>query len=236
MKNFTLPFLLLLGLSACSPKFYVPNTQNVPLISEKGETNLTLAGGNHRVSVHAAYGLANGLAIALNGGLVLPNEADNGNRGSGNFAELGLGYFKGFGEYWVFEAYGIGGIGSMKNRMPSTTEKYPNTNGDIDANMLRLGIQPNFGIKTKYFTAALSSRFVNVSYSKIRGDLIYSDESQIEYLKRNSSQFLIEPTITLRAGFEKIKLQVQGGYSINVTNNSFRQDHLYISVGLNAHF
>lgn len=236
MKTLILPFLLLLGLSACSPKYYIPNTQNVPLISEKGETNLTLAGNDHQVSIHGAYGVANGFAITLNGGLAIPKEEDNGNRGSGNFAELGLGYFKSFGEYWVFEAYGIGGIGSVENRMPSTIEDYPNTKGEINANMLRLGVQPNFGFKSTYFSAAVSSRFVNVSYSKIRGDLMYSNESQVDYLNRNSSNFLIEPALTLRGGLEKIKLQVQTGYSINVTNSNFRQDHLFFTVGLNAHF
>lgn len=236
MKYPFISFLLFLGLSACSPKYYVPNTQNVPLISEKGETNINLSGNDHQVSLHGAFGLTDALAIEVNGGLILPNEADNGNRGSGNFGELGLGYFKQFGEYWVFEAYGIGGIGSMENRMPSTIEDYPDTKGNINANMLRLGVQPNFGFKTKYFTAAVSSRFMNISYHKIRGDLMYSNENQVDYLNRNSSLFLIEPALTLRGGFEKIKLQFQTGYSVNVTNSSFRQDHFYVSIGLNAHF
>lgn len=228
--------LLLVGVSACSPKYYIPNTQNVPLISEKGETNLTLSGNDHQVSIHGAYGILDGLAVEINGGLIIPEEADNGNHGSGNFAELGLGYFKKFGEYWVFEAYGIGGIGSMQNKMPSTIEEYPNTKGEISANMLRLGVQPNFGFKTKYFSAAISSRFMNLSYHKIQGDLMYSNESQIDYLNRNSSLFLIEPALTLRGGFEKIKLQIQGGYSLNVTKTNFRQDHLFFTIGLNAHF
>ena len=30
-------------------KYYVPNTQNVPLISERGETNLTLSGNGNQV-------------------------------------------------------------------------------------------------------------------------------------------------------------------------------------------
>lgn len=39
MKKFNLlilPFLFLLA--SCSPKYYSPNTQNVPLISQQGET------------------------------------------------------------------------------------------------------------------------------------------------------------------------------------------------------
>ena len=236
MKYFVIPTLLILALSSCSPKYYIPNTQNVPLISEKGETNINLSGNDHQVSLHGAFGLTDALAIEVSGGLVIPKEADNGNRGSGNFAELGLGYFKPFGDFWVFEVYGIGGFGTMNNRFPSTVEEFPNTKGDISANMLRLGFQPNFGFKTTYFTAAISSRFMNVSYHKVRGDLMFSEESQIDYLNRNSSNYLIEPALTIRAGLEKVKLQVQCGYSFNLSNESFRQDHLYLTFGLNVHF
>lgn len=65
-------------------------------------------------------------------------------------AELEVGYFKQIGKYWVFETYGIGGVGSFENELPSTIEDNPTTEGKISANMLRLGIQPNFGFNPHY--------------------------------------------------------------------------------------
>lgn len=225
-----------LGLSACNPKFYTPNTQNVPLISEKGETNLTLAGNGNQVEFQGAYGVSKNIAIQANAGLFIPSDLDDGNGGSGQFFELGAGYFEKINEIWVFETYGILGFGSFENHLPSTTPENPQTKGDISANIFRIGVQPNFGYKSKHFSAAVSSRFVNLSYSNVTGDLIFDGENQIGYLKDNSSHFLIEPALTLRGGFEKVKLQVQFGYSWNLTNSDFRQDNSLMTIGLNFNF
>ncbi|MBA3705206.1 MAG: hypothetical protein H0W84_04725 [Bacteroidetes bacterium] len=236
MKNSIKLIFLVVGFGSCSPKFYTPNTQNVPLISEKGETNLTLSGNANQVEFQGAYGIAKNIAVKANGGLFIPSDLDNGNGGSGKFFEVGGGYFKPISENWVFEAYGIIGFGSFENHLPSTKNIYPQTNGDISANILRVGIQPNFGYKSKYFSAAVSSRFVNLSYNNINGDLIFEDVNQPNYLKDNSSNFLIEPALTIRGGFEKFKLQLQYGYSVNLSNSNFRQDNSFMTLGLNFNF
>lgn len=102
----------------------------------------------------------------------------------------------------------------MENNFPSTQEEHPNLKGDISANVLRVGIQPNFGYKSKYFEVALSSRVVNLMYNSIEGDLIYNGKNQIDYLNDNKSSFLLEPAITIRGGLEKIKLQIHLGIAI----------------------
>lgn len=230
LKNLLILFMGI-GLVSCNPKFYTPNTQNVPLISEKGETNLTLSGNGNQVEFQGAYGVSENIAIKANGGLFIPVDV-NDDGGSGKFLEFGGGYFKPLNNNFVFETYAIIGFGSVENHFPSTS----NGKGDISANILRVGIQPNFGYKTKHFSAAVSSRFVNLSYNKIEGDLIYENVNQSEYLKDNASNFLIEPALTLRGGFEKLKLQVQYGYSFNVSNSAFRQDDQFLTVGLNFNF
>jgi len=245
MKNLKTRLALIIGfvmiamgivMTSCSPKFYSPNTQNVPLISEKGETNLTLSGNGNQVEFQGAYGLTEHIAIKANGGLYIPKDLDNGNGGSGKFIEIGGGYFKPVYTNFVFETYAIAGFGSFENHLPSTTSAYPLTTGDISANLFRIGIQPNFGYKTKYFSAAVSSRFVNLSYSKVEGDLIFEEINQPEYLKGNSSNFLVEPALTIKGGFDKIKLQLQYGYSFNLSNSNFRQDNSYLTIGLNFNF
>lgn len=82
----------------------------------------------------------------------------------------------------------------------------------------------------------MSSRIVNLTYSNIKGDLIFENENQPNYLENNSSNFLIEPAITLRGGFEKLKLQLQYGYSVNLSNSNFRQDNSFLTLGLNFNF
>lgn len=223
-------------LYSCSPKYYIPNTQNVPFLTEKGETNLTVAGNANQVEVQGAYAITNGLAVKANGGLFIPSDEDNGNGGSGKFVELGLGYFKPLEHNFVFEAYGIAGIGSVENHFPSTVADYPQTSGEISATVMRYGLQTNFGYKRKHFTGGLSSRFVHLNYSNIDGNLIFDNTEQTEYLRDNRSHFLIEPALTIRAGFEKFKLQAQYGYSFNLSNSEFKQDNAFVTLGLNFNF
>jgi hypothetical protein len=237
MKKHHLFYLVAIVLFAgCSPKYYSPNTQNVPLISAKGETNLTLGGNANQVEFQGAYGIGKSVAIQANGGLFIPADLDNGNGGSGKFLELGAGYFKPVQKNFVFETYGIFGFGNMENHMPSTVTGNSGAKGDISANLFRVGIQPNFGFKSKYFSAAISSRIVNLTYNNIEGDLFFDGVNQADYLEGNKSNFLLEPALTLRGGLEKVKLQMQFGYSLNLSNSEFRQDNSFLTFGLNFNF
>jgi hypothetical protein len=51
-------------------------------------------------------------------------------------------------------------------------------------------------------------------------------------LNANSSSWLAEPALTLQAGFENVKLQLQFQYSYNLTNPDFIQDYNLVSIGL----
>lgn len=67
----------------------------------------------------------------------------------------------------------------------------------------------------------------------MEGDLIFDGVNQVNYLKENNSNFIIEPALTIRGGLEKIKLQLQYGYSMNLSNSTFTQDKGYLTIGLN---
>ena len=71
MKNLKIIIIILAVtvITSCSPKYYVPNTQNVPLISERGETNLTLSGNGNQVEFQGAYGVSDNIALQANAGL-----------------------------------------------------------------------------------------------------------------------------------------------------------------------
>lgn len=236
----TVIFVMILAcvimLNACNPIYYSPNTQNVPLISEKGETNLTLAGNGNQIEFQAAYGVTQNIALKANGSIFIPKDNDNGDGGSGKFFELGGGYFKPLENNLVFEIYGIAGFGTVENHFPSSVAVNPQTTGNISANVFRLGIQPNFGYKSEYFSVAVSSRIANLTYGNIKGDLIYNEENQATYLNQNKSNFLVEPAITIRGGLEKIKLQLQLAKSINLSINDFRQENFLLTLGLNFNF
>jgi hypothetical protein len=220
----------------CNPKYYSPNTQNVPLLSEKGEVNLSLSGNANQAEFQGAYAAGEHFALQANGGLFIPKDLENGDGGSGKFIEAGAGYFTPVSERFVFELYGLLGTGNVENDLRSRATTNPPTTGVISASVFRYGIQPNFGFKSKYFSAAVSSRIVSLNYSNIDGDLVFDGMNQRTYLSDNSTNFLFEPALTLRAGIEKLKFQLQIGRSFNLSNEDFRQDNGYATVGLNFRF
>ena len=231
-KSLFIPGLAAL-LTSCSPIYYAPNTQNVPLLSEKNEISASVAGGDERVEVQGAYAAGNHLGIMVNGGLFLPRrQEDNADDGDGRFLEAGAGYFTPLGSGFIFEAYGLFGLGNVRNDFPSTLDDHPGTTGKIRADMFRYALQPGIGYKHRFFDVVLSSRFSVLNYTSVSGSLIFQGEDQVDYLRRNSSNFLIEPALTIRGGYEFIKLQLQIGQSLNLSNSDFRQEHGYATIGL----
>lgn len=222
MKNIVL-FLFFAILTGCGPIYYVPNTQNVPVMKNKGQTNLSLdlngSESTDGFELQGAYGLTDKIAIQLNADWV--KSSDDASNGSGNFIELGTGYYKKISNSFVFETYGLLGYGSLKYQ-----ENYDYFQ-EIKASFFRFGLQPSISFCSKYFIASLSGRFANINYNSVSGNYY-----EVDYLKTNNSYWLIEPALTLQAGFENIKLQIQFQLSDNLTNSDFSQDYSLFSVGL----
>ena len=234
-------FYLLIGavvalLTGCSPKFYLPNTQNVPMIQARGHSNITVAGNGNQVEFQGAYGITDGLAVQVNGGWFIPKDEDNGDGGSGRLIEGGLGYFKNISENWLFDTYALAGVGRMENHFPSLLPANPATTGKISANIARYSLQPSLSFHRKYFSVTGSARLSSLNYSNIEGSLFFENLDQVAYLRDTKSSVLIEPALTLRGGIEKIKLQIQLMRSFNLTHSDFRQDKQLLSVGLNFNF
>lgn len=243
MKKLVLLSTVVVLLVACSPVYYAPSTQHVPLLTEEEE--FTVAGGYSGSSsadgatINSAYAFDSNWALMANGSIFLAGDSkDNSSTGSGGHLEAGAGYFTEVSDKLVFETYGLIGFGGMNNRFPLTVQDYPETTGEIKANVLSLALQPSFGFKSKYFEAAISFRTGMVNYSNIRGSLMMQNEdqdavgSQQEYLEDNKSNFLFEPALTIRGGLEFLKLEAQTGGSLNLTNQEFPQDPSWITIGL----
>lgn len=227
--------LLAIGIffTGCNPIYYTPNSHNVPLLSQAGEATLTAAGNPDQVEFQGAYAINDHFALQAQGGLFIPADDDNGNGGSGKFLEIGAGYLHPIRSNWVFEGYGLLGFGGVENhfRYDSPGPTTPIV-GDLTASILRWGIQPNFGYKSRHFSAAVSTRLVNLLYRNIEGDLVFENVGQVPFLEENNSYFLFEPALTLRGGFQKVKLQLQLGVSYNITDPEFFQEDNFLTFGL----
>jgi hypothetical protein len=225
VKSFLL-FVIGILFSSCSPTYYVPNTQNVPVMKAKGQTNLSLGINASEYTdgfeFQGAYAITDKWALQLNADWV--KSSDDTSAGSGNFLEIGGGYYKSVSKYFVFETYGLMGFGSMEYTDDS------NNNLGIEAKFYKIGVQPSISFSGKYFIASLSSRLANLNYTKVSGSLF----EDVDYLNDNNSFWLAEPALTLQGGFENIKIQLQFQMSYNLTDPNFKQDFNLISLGLKA--
>ena len=228
--------LMLLLSVACSPKYYVPNTQNVPMISAKGQANVTVAANGNQGEFQAAYGVSNAVAFQVNAGIVRPREEDNGDGGKGSLFEAGLGYYRNVSPNVLFDMYVLGGFGKMENDFPSTLTASPNTTGIIKADIVRFGVQPGLSLHRQRFSLSGSARISSLRYSNIQGNLIFGGVNQVTYLTDHKTSTLIEPAVTLRLGGERFKLQIQIARSINLTTSDFKQDKSLATVGFNYRF
>jgi hypothetical protein len=132
--------------NACGSLYYAPNTQNVPLFTEKGEgrmaASFTASEYTSGINLSGAYSLSDHFGIT--GNIFLVGDADNGlipNRktNKGHLVDAGLVYFLPFGSRFVFESTaGFGGGAATNERDHGTsTVKFRN-----------YYIQPSIGIFT----------------------------------------------------------------------------------------
>jgi hypothetical protein len=230
IKNSGYIFLLFI-VSSCTHYNYVPNMHNVPLFQQKEEFHLDLSGsvGNEfsAFEVQAGFSLSDNFAVIGNGFF---HDADrqmfNDEYCRGHIIEGGAGAFVPMKDNMVFESYFGVGFGKIENGFDddATTK--------LDFN--RYFIQPSLGYTSDFLDFAVSLRLSGLRYNDIHftGDLDTDDMDQIQYINRNPFSILVEPALTLRAGWEHIKFQLQFGYSINTTNPDLLQEDLNASIGM----
>ncbi|MBK9731619.1 MAG: hypothetical protein IPO83_10105 [Chitinophagaceae bacterium] len=190
---------------------YAPNSHNVPLLEEKGELALSAgvyeaAGGTEYAGYEAqgAYAVTHHLGLMTN--LLLAGSLSvNGNH---SLFEVGTGYYHTLGTSGVFDAYGGIGFGSLHSYTSNST--VINT-----LNYQRFFMQPSIGYTSRAFDCAFSLRMCGLNYAEQQSAI---DEYYENEFGPPKFSILAEPAFTLRGGWKYVKLQLQLGYSINLTD------------------
>ncbi|MGV3640602.1 MAG: hypothetical protein ACO1NZ_08800 [Adhaeribacter sp.] len=234
-----------LSLEGCFPKYYSPNAHNVPLLRHKGETtgSISVGGGevvNLGVDAQASTALTN--HFALMGNFYAAGGKDTGGSARGSFFELGGGYYSPFAPKLfktsntmegflkpslIFSAFGGGGLGTVINYYDE--EKIKSSRSKFT----RVFVQPAIGLKTSYLEAALSLRLANLHYysTRKRDGMTGYQGRAMDFFGENSI-FLWEPGLTVRGGWDYIKLQAQLGLSFNQTDSNFSQEKYHLNLGV----
>lgn len=206
---------------------YQPNAVNTPLFNNAGEVRASVDAQN----VQLAYAVTDHAGVMVNGFRVKENSEDNNINGSGGLVELGFGYYTRVRPF-IFETYVGGGMGSVQFS-ELRTQNNETTRYTFEAQGTRFFIQPSFGLGSRFFDIALTPRFVMGKYYRVSTN--YSTQDQIDgkfYQVDQPLWTFIEPAITVRGGYQWIKLQVQFGLSQKLNAQQLSYKDSFVNVGL----
>jgi hypothetical protein len=228
-------------ITSCKPVYYIPNTQNVPALQAKGEHNIALATADGHGELQFASAITKNVTVQANGQLIFPNrnrdeDSNSDPLVSGGFVETGLGYYRLLGDNILFEIYGLAGWGRIKNDSEQSRLGFPGTRGILTADLIRTAIQPSLTFLNTNWSASASVRMARLQFSRIEGDLFFEGEPQRLYLNQHLTSFLLEPALTIKAGFDPFYFQLQIQRSLNLTHSDFRQDNSHTSLGITYRF
>lgn len=215
---------LLIIADSCAP-IYVPSTINTPALREKGDAMGAVHLSN-ALELQGAYAVDSHFLVmgAFQSYKIDPTSINWSNGtitttgGSrSNMFEFGGGYFNRFGknENGLFEVLAGGGIG------------YSNTSDERYHGFVQKGfLQPGIGFAHKNIQAIFTLR-----PSLVRID--NKNHSENSGIKNPASQLFAEPAITLRAGADLVKFNLQMGIAIP-KDNTFPYDYspLRITAGM----
>ena len=223
--NLLLMAALLFSLCSCSHAYYVPNMQNIPLLQQKKE--LQLSGAiSEGPELQAAYAFNNHFA-AIAGASYTDKKFSTKSKEGIKFtlAEGGAGYFTKFNTKIILESYAGFGFGKVKN----TYYEWHGTDfpevliGSTSMNLNRMFLQAAVGYTNIYYDFAFSTRFSAIKFTDIKGNENQASQiqSDLMVLKNNSTFLQLEPALTFRAGWDYVKLQTQIGWTYCISNKAF---------------
>ena len=217
--------------NSCTTQMYVSNAVNAPLLKEKGEVQVNITQND----LQAAVALGKNFGVMANG-FYMNYKTGETYKHSGYLGEAAIGYFKPLKNNFVFEGFVGGGAGRVSKQQTFIDNNNNSYLAYFDADATKMFIQPEFGYKTKYFDAIISSRISTVKYTSFSQQNYPENELKNDYLDNNNltgPMFMFaEPAVTIRGGYKFVKLQLQYGLTLNMTPNDIKQANNFSSLGL----
>lgn len=206
---------------SCAPA-YIPNVANVPLLTNKGESQIGLYAGFSGLDIQYTTAPANHFGIMINSSFMNSTNDPQKNYHKHIFAEGGIGYFnktKGNLSYELFSGYAYGIV--------DVSTVFLGTTYLTKATISRYFIQPDIGFSSKLFEISFTPRTVFVN-----------SVSDIDNAQK-ANLFFVEPILTMNLGYKKAYLQFQAGTSLSLDNNIpewFTSEPIIFSMGLHFKF
>jgi hypothetical protein len=220
---------MLILLTGCVT-LYKPNAIYSPLVKEKGDVNASASlgiSGCGLFNLQAAYAISDHAGVMIDG----MNHNKQTSRTSSSVTtveklhifsgEIGAGYFTPFGDNkkGLFQCYSGIGYGNSRDRIYDPNQPNPL----ISAKYYSFFIQPGIAYTSKNFDVAFDLRANSVSLFNIHAYLYDQFEwwnTDFQFYSDTTLYFMnLEPTITIKAGGEKLKGVLQSGATIPTINS-----------------
>ena len=206
---------------------YKPNIVHSPLLKEKGELTTSASiglSGSGLFNLQAAYAISNHAGILVDGMYHLRqiSSADSSvEKLNLFFGEAGAGYFTTLGhkKIGLFQCYSGCGYGIATDKIDNATQPYP----EMNAKYFNIFTQPGLALTDRHFQLAFDLRINYVNLFNIQANLYEQFEwwnTDFHYYSDTSLYFVnLEPTLTVKAGGEKLKGVLQLGVTIPTINS-----------------
>lgn len=233
--------IVVIVFTSCSPIYYVPNTQEIPLFTEKNQGRGHIGLGNTSETslfkISGAYSFSKHFGITGNVFLVSA-KSSNGQTKKGASTGLGLVHFLPVDENFIFES--TLGFASGK----AINEDIKGIENEV--RFVNFYCQPSIGQAMKHFEMIFSLKYNIHTYTKLNSTLLslaqvdnvntpLGQKILFDYPLDKTYHFL-EPALTIRFGWESVKLHVQFVYSSLISQTDFYRERANINFGINFKF
>ena len=191
-------------MTGCNPE-YVRNVINVPMMKNKGEFQASLNAGDFMsFDPQFAYALTDNIGLMMNTSFQ-NTKAKMGGYHKHILGEAGIGYYNKTGKLFDFEVFAGYGYSEIETKNTIYFGGYQTfySNAKTD----RIFLQPNVGFSSNTLEGSLSSRF---TYNFIH-DHYHMEEKQALF---------IDPALSLKIGWEQLKISLQIGFSMPLYESS----------------
>lgn len=234
MKNLFFLLFAIPAFSSCTHYYYMPAAPNVPLFKEKNEVRATASIGasenTDAVEAHIAYAATNHIAIASSYLQAEGGEYSTNNGGKGQYMDCAVGYFQPIKEQFVFEVFGGYGQCQQWHRYAD----YETANLSFN----KVFLQPSIGFTHRHIDVAITPTLSRIHFDHISYDVQNNqDESEaLQSIAQQSVSYLLEPTFTIRGGWDYIKLQAQVVSSSNLSHPNLPFEKSHVNLGISFAF
>ncbi|GEM_PF-966049 len=197
IKGLFLFFILLFFISSCSV-LYVPTPVNVPMLTNRGEAQINTNLGFYGFSPQFAYAFSNHFGGYINLSAVGKPKADSSSYQYSIAPALGYFYKHGKFRMEVFSGLEAGSLASSYS-IGNNTYRGVYTFRSVF-------LQPTIGYASNLLDLGFTSDFVLISFDDVHSNNTYST-------------LLLEPLLTAKIGYRRVRLLIQGGLAIDANKD-----------------